>query len=349
MKISALFEHTILAESFKDAQQVFAQEGDPAEVSNYIQKFRELSNEQKIRGPEKDITSWIKKGFAAFKQFVQNAANQKSGKEQKRDIKSSGAVKIAEYPNYTVIAPLNKAASCEYGSGTKWCTSATENNKFDQYFHGDDTELFYLMPKKGGQKYAVAFEKSSGQVVGLYDSQDRSMDEEDFKTQTGIDAEADASQWSSRLSPSRPTPDTAISGFDSDDAFEYWKKHKNQLNDQQIAVLQKKISQNPDNLVEYCRVASPDDQLVQSASKIFMDAMMKSSSAYNQYLAYMEDYVNYLKARNPYFEHNFGAISAHFNQERNPRVREMAKEYVTRLVPQGEKLALFQKLVGFGE
>ena len=49
-----LIESIILDESFKDAQQKFSTTANPDEVKSYIEKFKELSKRNIIKGQDKD-------------------------------------------------------------------------------------------------------------------------------------------------------------------------------------------------------------------------------------------------------------------------------------------------------
>ena len=50
--------------------------------------------------------------------------------------------------------PKTKKASCELGRGTKWCTSATHNNEFDDY---NREGPLYIWRDKNGEKYLFHF------------------------------------------------------------------------------------------------------------------------------------------------------------------------------------------------
>jgi hypothetical protein len=68
-----------------------------------------------------------------------------------------------------VIQPMNTAAACYYGKGTKWCTAATRgDNLFDNYNkHGS---IYILLPKVAqytGEKYQLHFE--TGQFMNEKD------------------------------------------------------------------------------------------------------------------------------------------------------------------------------------
>ena len=103
----------------------------------------------------------------------------------KKDIKLEGADLVKEGPKYALYRSLTKEASCLYGSGTKWCTAATERyNRFESYFHDQNANLYYVLPKgeyfnKLG-KWAVVAYYPSGRME-FYDQADRSTTAAEFK------------------------------------------------------------------------------------------------------------------------------------------------------------------------
>ena len=58
------------------------------QLINYIDKFKELSKRNIIKGQDKDIGTWIKGDWDSFKKFVDSnsVTNRQSKVEQKKDI-----------------------------------------------------------------------------------------------------------------------------------------------------------------------------------------------------------------------------------------------------------------------
>ena len=55
-----------------------------------------------------------------------------------------------------IIKPLDEAAACYYGQGTRWCTAAKNNNQFDYY--NSQSPLYIIIPKTPshpGEKYQL--------------------------------------------------------------------------------------------------------------------------------------------------------------------------------------------------
>jgi phage shock protein A len=69
------------------------------------------------------------------------------GNRTRREIESHpGGNLVYEDDRFYVVNPLNHEASCYYGKGTKWCTSATGDEHFKKY--NNEGKLFYVIDKK---------------------------------------------------------------------------------------------------------------------------------------------------------------------------------------------------------
>jgi hypothetical protein len=63
---------------------------------------------------------------------------------------------IEDNTNVKIIQPLNESTSCKYGANTKWCTSAREDNQFDEYNSTGDLYIIILKkPTRKGEKYKL--------------------------------------------------------------------------------------------------------------------------------------------------------------------------------------------------
>lgn len=84
--------------------------------------------------------------------------------------------KIYEDNRVLVIKPKTKQSSCKYGRGTRWCTAATEGNRFEQYSSGNQG-LYYIilkgLEKQLGYKIAVHFANSG--KMSLWDDEDHML------------------------------------------------------------------------------------------------------------------------------------------------------------------------------
>ena len=85
-------------------------------------------------------------------------------------------------PYGQLSTPETKEASCKLGSGTKWCTAATDDNMFSLY-HSDETPL-YVWRDKSGSKYQFWFNSNldnldtdnGGMYYQFKDARDRPID-----------------------------------------------------------------------------------------------------------------------------------------------------------------------------
>lgn len=94
---------------------------------------------------------------------IQGAISLVELKEMDKEM-ASQVVRIFEDDEWLVVRPLTFEASCKYGAGTKWCTTATTSPEhFHRYWSRG--ALIYMINKKTG--YKIATQK-------YYDENDRS-------------------------------------------------------------------------------------------------------------------------------------------------------------------------------
>jgi hypothetical protein len=127
----------------------------------------------KILNNPKDINSYGM-SFMDFKHLMELVEDITSNKELKK-IEKSGSEKIYEDDRFLVMKPLTHAASCYYGSGTKWCTAAKDSNQFDTY--SQKGNLYYVIDKsrKLGSYYKIAFHITWDGVEEVYDELDNKL------------------------------------------------------------------------------------------------------------------------------------------------------------------------------
>lgn len=185
-----LFESVHLDESFKDARKNFVSQGnDDTVVVDYLNKFKELSKQNKISGSDKDIGKWMKSDWQDFKKFVDKKATVIS-KRQKTKSQKSGAIAVDKTEDYTIVIPLTEEASIMYGKNTKWCTAASESdepNRFNDYFYQKRVTLLYIL-MSSGKKYAFAGRPNS-EKYEIFDYLDDSISGDDLEANTGITVE----------------------------------------------------------------------------------------------------------------------------------------------------------------
>jgi hypothetical protein len=107
---------------------------DHPRIRDILTKFKSpaIKNELKSSGRPTDINRY--RSLSSLETAIQPYAEVKSGKEEKREIKSEGADLVHDDKDFgvTVHHIKTKEASCSYGAGTKWCTTGTKDNKFDE-------------------------------------------------------------------------------------------------------------------------------------------------------------------------------------------------------------------------
>ena len=114
---------------------------DAQQVLSVVEYFHKNNN----RFKNKDIYKYT---FNELSTEVETLINTLT----KKDIKNQ-SVKLYEDKNCLVIVPKSTDSSCYYGSGTKWCTSGSKNNKFIEY--SKENLLVYIMSKKGQVEYGL--------------------------------------------------------------------------------------------------------------------------------------------------------------------------------------------------
>ena len=168
-------ENTLLY--FHHNKHRFTSDDTEVELETLNRPGMTIEDEDKLIAAPRDIANYH--SLHLFNVLVRKMMAHPSSKE-KREILKSGVKKIYDDEDVLVVVPETIAASCYYGSGTKWCTASAkpENNQFDQY-HGTHGVLYYIIFKKLGEKYAlsIGFDDSlhDGPSYTLYDAQDERM------------------------------------------------------------------------------------------------------------------------------------------------------------------------------
>lgn len=130
---------------------------------DFLEKLKNLENiglsyandEDKILKNPKDINSFS--NLDSLKFFNEVLLGFKTKKELKQlDDDAKKVIKLYQSPYVEVVVPLSVEASCRYGAGTKWCTSARVDNAYLHY--SKESFLVYVLPKKSKIKQSkIAF------------------------------------------------------------------------------------------------------------------------------------------------------------------------------------------------
>ena len=115
-----------------------------------------------------------KKDINQYENFyqLQSAIGPIQQREKEKELEKQ-VDKIYEDNRVLVVKPKTKQSSCKYGKGTRWCTAAIENNRFETYTSGLQ-DLYYIILKDAskelGYKIAVHFANSGN--MSLWDDED---------------------------------------------------------------------------------------------------------------------------------------------------------------------------------
>ena len=125
-------------------KKFITQGNDEAQVNSYFDRYEELSKSSRL----KNFNIQQMKTFDQMKTII-DAVPEESKREEIKNIKTSEVQKVFENDKVTVISPLTKEASIQYGKGTKWCVSGKEDCQFDRYYKDMNQKLYFIIPKTG--------------------------------------------------------------------------------------------------------------------------------------------------------------------------------------------------------
>lgn len=135
-----------------------------------------VPNIENISRAFKDINQYENPEFLRTLMNVVNS--RKTEREIEREAKSQ-AERIYEDDEVLVIKPKSHAASCYYGSNTKWCTTTAGNtNYFEKYMRSG--VLYYFINKKSNEKYAL-YRNTDNKTNEVYNSQDNLVKLEELR------------------------------------------------------------------------------------------------------------------------------------------------------------------------
>jgi hypothetical protein len=142
---------------------------DTDELEYFIELIKDFDKYQS-QFPKKDINQYV--SFNELESVVNFIRKRKKEKELESKID-----KIYEDDKFVVIKPKTHAASCKYGSNTKWCTTSKTDDHFNRYTSGNQA-LYYIINKSNStnenySKVAIHFDNSGFEKY--WDSKDSPM------------------------------------------------------------------------------------------------------------------------------------------------------------------------------
>ncbi len=115
-------------------KMVFEQESVPKHVIDAVTYF----HNNNVRFEQKDINQ-----YKNLKQLL-DAVEVAKSKVSKKEIKESGVEKIFENDNVMVLHPKTHAASCKYGSDTRWCVTMRHEPSYFRNYSGAGPLFFFI-------------------------------------------------------------------------------------------------------------------------------------------------------------------------------------------------------------
>jgi hypothetical protein len=139
-------------------------ENELPKAKTLIEKFKKFQENLQV----KDINQI--ENFDALNGLITNYEDR-----NRRSVKKlEGADEVYSDDRVSIVTPLNHAASCYYGAGTKWCTTTMNSDTlFNKY--NSNGKLFYIINKKipsDNRLYKVALHNHYDGTQTLYDATD---------------------------------------------------------------------------------------------------------------------------------------------------------------------------------
>ena len=132
------------------------------EVIEALQKFDKVQNNLE----KKDIND-----YTGFFDLISRINEYTRNKEKPK------SKKIYEDDKFVVVEPQNFAASCKYGSKTRWCTTNKNNDDYFNRYTSGNQGLYYVISKKDMDEnlYKIAIHISNQGEETFYDAADSTL------------------------------------------------------------------------------------------------------------------------------------------------------------------------------
>lgn len=138
-------------------KQLVSKQALKEEISDVVKLFHKFQHKL----DNKDINSW---NFTDLRDTLFKLRDTKSKRQEKSEIKTTGAEVVYEDDQCKVLLVKDKAAACFYGSGTKWCITMANESYFESY-RNQNVVFFFVLRKDLPQdnpfyKVALAYERN---------------------------------------------------------------------------------------------------------------------------------------------------------------------------------------------
>lgn len=187
MRLIELFSIGSLLEGYKEATHEFTVASDQTTATNAINKYKTLVTKNQVAGQERNIDYWRKQGWDNFLKFVNGQSETQTATQIKRKKVPGKSITVHEDDNWLIVVPLDRNASCFHGKDSNWCTTKTDQNYFNDYFHDKNITLIYCLQKQTGGMWALATHKDLVSDSEIFDKNDNSITDAEFRKQTGLD------------------------------------------------------------------------------------------------------------------------------------------------------------------
>jgi hypothetical protein len=116
-------------------------------ISNRISEYHTILSRSQV--VIKDISSF--KTFFQLDEYVQKLNSISSKRELKREIKKEADI-VLDNDDIFIVNVQSHPASCLFGSGTKWCTTAKNHVHWERYFYDYLITFYYIQVRSDDMK-----------------------------------------------------------------------------------------------------------------------------------------------------------------------------------------------------
>jgi hypothetical protein len=124
----------------------------------YLETFHDLKQRNIIKAVDINQLSTSQMMDVVEQNEDKTSARQEQAVEADEFVSSGDAEIFYNSKNYKIIIPKTKKASCHFGKGTRWCTSAEKKNMFSKY--SKKGPLYIVIDRQTNEKFQLHFETS---------------------------------------------------------------------------------------------------------------------------------------------------------------------------------------------